>query len=168
MTAQTSDHEYLLDENTIVDKCFIPLEGDSTEKIQRNYLQTCKEYFKKKMILSDYLDYPDYFKKPCQHLYSAPQEGEDEGVFDLDGAFEVLDQMLDAHIQSDSRGISIIGSALQYSYKFFERILEIAVTSHLFSVKQFVVESNEYEGYEDWTTIYECQDGKMVSVYCSG
>ena len=169
MIFQTTDQDYSIDSSTIVDQCLITLPSVAdSRRIHLAYMNACSAYFKKKLLSCDYPDYPDYFKKPFEHLYYVPEENDSEGIFDLDSAFETLDQMLDANIYTERDTVSIIGSALQDSYNFFEVLLEIAVTSDLFPVKQFIVSSNDYEGSDHWVTIYECYEGKIKPVYCDG
>jgi len=169
MISQTTDQEYSIEYETIVDQCRIALpSGTDSSKIHLEYMNACSAYFKKKLLSSNYPDYPDYFKEPFRHLYSAPHEGDSEGFFDHDGAFMTLEEMLVAHILVSQDTISIVGSALQFSYNFFEELLDLAVTSKLFPVKQFIVESNDYEGSDHWVTIYECHEGKIKSIYCNG
>jgi hypothetical protein len=169
MTSQTIDQDYFIDSDTIVDQCSITLpSGEDVDRIRVDYMKTCRTYFKKELVSCDYPDYPDYFRDPFKHLYYVQEEGDKEGIFDLDSAFDILDQMLDEHIYTEGDTVSIVGSALQDSYNFFEKLLEIAVTSGLFPVKQFIVSSNDYEGSDHWVTIYECQEGEIKSVYCNG
>jgi len=170
MITQTIDLDYCIDEDTIVDRCLIDLPSDhDAQQIHCQYIKTCRDYFRAMMLSGDYPDYPAYFKEPFEPLFSPPDEQNPEGVFDLDRAFDILNQMLDEHVHCFSDSIQLIGSALQDSYNFFEELLSIAVTSNLFPVKQFVVESNDYEASGNhWVTIYECHDGKVKSVYCSG
>lgn len=171
MSAQLINPDYHIDQDAIVSQCHIDLPLDeSADQIHTQYVKTCTKHFKLMMLSSEYLRYPDYFKKPFEHLFTVPDEENPEGIFDLDSAFDILDQMLSEHIHRSGATLQIIGSALQDSYVFFEEILEIAVTSNLFPAKRFIVESNDYGGSSDdqWVTIYECQDGIMKSVYCSG
>ena len=169
MIYKMTHQEYSIECDTIVDQCIIALpSGTDSSNVHLEYMNTCRVYFKKKLLSCNYPDYPDYFKEPFRHLYSAPEEGDSESNFDHDGACRILEEMLVAHIHASQDTISIVGSALQFSYNFFEELLNLAVTSKLFPVKQFIVESNDYEGSDHWVTIYECQEGKIKSVYCNG
>jgi hypothetical protein len=165
--------EYAIDECTIVDRCLINVPKEDADRMHKDYLGACRKHFKKVMLSSDYPEYPEYFKEPFARLYT-PSENQDqdaESIFDFDGALEILEQMLDAHVSNNWHDeITIIGSASQFSYRFFEELLTIAATSSIFPVKQFAVESNDYGGSPDdhWVTIYECRGGEMQSVYCNG
>jgi hypothetical protein len=168
MTTSILEQDYIFDLDTIIEECVIPLPDDANSSvIHAQYFNACRSYFKAEMLSCDYPDYPCYFKEPFKHLYAEPSDDLSKGIFDFDGALEILEQMLEAHISADSDSFTLEGSAIDDSHIFFDKILEIAVTSGIFPVKQFVVQGSEYEGDEHWVTIYECHDGKMKSVYCS-
>jgi hypothetical protein len=168
MTATISDLDYFFNDHAIVEQCVINLpENTNAQLIHTQYINACRSYFKAKMLSCDYHDYPTYLKIPFKHLHTEFSDDSSEDVFDFDSALEILDQMLEAHITSNGDSFTLVGSAIDDSYNFFEEILDIAVTSGLFPVKQFVVQGSDYEGDEYWVTIFECHDGKMQSVYCT-
>jgi hypothetical protein len=165
--------EYSIDDCTVVDRCLISVPKEDADRMHKDYLDACRKHFKKIMLSSDYPQYPEYLKESFARLYT-PSESQDqdaEGIFDFDGALEILEQMLEAHVSNNWHDeITIIGSASQSSYIFFEELLTVAVTSSIFPVKQFTVESNDFGGSSDdhWVTIYECRGGEMRSIHCNG
>jgi hypothetical protein len=168
MTTLIPEQNYFFDFDTVIEECVIYLPDDANAPlIHAQFLDACRSYFKAEILSRDYADYPCYFKEPFKHLCAEPADDLSKGIFDFDGALVILEQMLEAHISADSDSFTLEGSAINDSHIFFDKILEIAVTSGIFPEKQFVVQGNEYEGDEHWVTIYECHDGKMKSVYCT-
>ena len=119
MTTSISEQDYVFDLDTVIEECVIYLPDDANSSaIHAQYLNACRSYFKAEMLSCDYPDYPCYFQEPFKHLYTEAIDDQLEGAFDFDGALEILEQMLEAHINADSDSFTLEGSAIDDSHSF--------------------------------------------------
>jgi hypothetical protein len=156
-----------------LERCFIPVKSSEVSRVYESFFAICKQELRETMLSCEFADYPDYLKMRFDDLYFPAQEEGEESVFDFDAAMARLDDILEYHIEAEEHdndvysGIALVGTDFCESYKLFDVLLELAVTSSCFSVKQFIVNSRDRCSSDRWMTIYECHDGQSkVVTYC--